>query len=102
MNYTKILDQELLMVYAQDPADSLTKAFAGMILSTTRAGIFPPVGVSDADFIELLGAYFPGAWEVLFENTAVLESELAFSCPAISEARNGRANGNLAEIARLH
>ena len=56
MNYTKILDQELLMVYAQDPADSLTKAFAGMILSTTRAGIFPPVGVSDADFIELLGA----------------------------------------------
>lgn len=102
MNYAKILDQELLMVYAQDPADSLTKAFAGMILSTTRAGVFPPGGVSDADFIELLGAYFPGAWEVLFENTDLLESESTFSCSAMPEARSGRANGNVAGIAQLH
>ena len=102
MNYAKILDQELLMVYAQNPADSLTKAFAGMILSMTRAGVLPPVGVSDEDFIELLDCYFPGAWEVLFEKTDFSESEPACAGARVEETRNSRANGNAVGMAQLH
>ena len=83
MDYTKILNQDLLMAYAKDPDDGLTQAFAGMILSAVRVGVLPPdlpIGLSLERFTRLLDRYFPGAWEALFDDYDTPEGE---SCPGL-------------------
>jgi len=70
MDYARIIDYNLLISYARNPADSLTQAFAGMILSSARSGFLPPdlpIGLTRDHFAELLDDYFPGARETLFE-----------------------------------
>jgi len=83
MDYTKILNQDLLMAYAKDPDEGLTQAFAGMILSAVREGVLPPdmpIGLSRERFARLLDRYFPGAWEALFEDYDTPEGE---TCPGL-------------------
>jgi len=84
MDYAKNLNQSSLMAYAKTPADGLTQAFAGMVLSIARAGAtLPnmPMGVSRDRFGRLLEGYFPGALEALFEDFDLSAEESC--CPGM-------------------
>lgn len=84
MDYAKNFNQSSLMAYAKTPADGLTQAFAGLVLSIARAGAaLPalPMGVSRERFGRLLEGYFPGALEALFEDFDLSADESG--CPGL-------------------
>ena len=73
MSVPPTIDRNLLISYASEPESGLTQAFAGMILSSLRAGARPPASAADLGtdrFTALVDTYFPGLRAVLPEDWA--------------------------------
>jgi len=95
----EILSYEWLMAHAQNPADHLTQAFAGVIHSSRRnQGLERPaiLGLEEDRFASLMESYFPGA--LLNAGMALPRLSSAPGC----EAMRGEEFGDLLDLLLEH
>ena len=95
----EILSYEWLMAHAQNPADQLTQAFAGVIHSSRRNQEFEThaiLGLAEENFASLMESYFPGALQ-----NAGMSPARSVTVPGC-EAMRGEEFGDLLDLLLEH